>query len=66
MFAISEMIGYGVATVCQIVLEVCAAIVKHLWKDSVSCHFPKDVDSFKDCMVEMESQWAVSVLLWGH
>ena len=30
LFTISEMTGYGVATVCQIVLEVCAAIVKHL------------------------------------
>ena len=30
LFTISEMAGYGVATVCQIVLEVCAAIVKNL------------------------------------
>ena len=57
LFTISEMTGYGVATVCQIVFEVCAAIVKNLWNDSVSRHFPKDVNSLKNCMIEMESQW---------
>ena len=42
LFTISEMTGYGVATVCQIVIEVSSAIVKNLWTDSVACHFPKN------------------------
>ena len=57
LFTISKMTGYGVATVCQIVLEVCAAIVENLWNDSVSRHFPKNVNSLKNYIIEMESQW---------
>ena len=57
LFTISEMTGYGVATVCQIVIEVSSAIVKNLWTDSVACHFPKNEETLKNCMVEMDSQW---------
>ena len=44
-FTISEMTGYGFATVCQIVIEVSSAIVKNLWTDSVDCHFPKNEET---------------------
>ena len=57
LYTISELTGYGVSTVCEIVNEVSSAIVNNLWMDSVSSHFPKDTEPFKQCMEEVESEW---------
>ena len=48
LFTISEMTGYGVVTVCQILTEVSSAIVKNLWTDSVACHFTKNEETLKN------------------
>ena len=57
LYTISELTGCSVSTVCEIVNEVSSAIVNNLWMDSVSSHFPKDTEPFKQCMEEMESEW---------
>ena len=56
-YTISEMVGVGVATVCQIVIEVCDAIVKRMWKESVGAHFPKTEDMFREKIIDMDERW---------
>ena len=56
-YTISDMAGVGVATVCQIVIEVCNAIVKRMWKESVSAHFPKTEDMFREKIIDMDERW---------
>ena len=41
LYTILELCGCGVATVCNIKLQVSKAIVKNLWEDHVSVHFLK-------------------------
>ena len=52
-----------VATVCQVVIEVCNAIVKRMWKESVSAHFPKTEDMFRE-KIDMDERWQFSCS-WG-
>ena len=56
-FTIAEMTGIGEATVCVIVIEVCAAIVQVMWNSEVFSLFPNTEDEYKDSMVAMEEQW---------
>jgi hypothetical protein len=56
-YTIAEMTGYGVSTIRQVVIEVCEAIIERLWKESVSCHFPKTVEEFKEKMLDTEQLW---------
>ena len=44
---IREMVGLAESTVCQIVAEVCTAIIEELWSETVEIHFPKTNDEFK-------------------
>ena len=55
-YTISEMTGIGEATVIVIVNEVCEAIIKNLWKDSVEKLFPNTEKEFNDSLREMESE----------
>ena len=57
LYTISELTGFAVATVCQIVNEVSAAIVNNLWDETVSSLFPRTTQDFRICMEEMESEW---------
>ncbi|XP_065070679.1 uncharacterized protein LOC135695493 [Rhopilema esculentum] len=57
LYTISELTGFAVATVCQIVNEVSAAIVNNLWDETVTCLFPRTTQDFRNCMEEMESEW---------
>ena len=56
-YTISEMTGFGVATVCNITIEVSQVIVEKLWKEAVSNKFPSTLDDFKDCLLDMEEMW---------
>ena len=56
-YTIAEMSGYGVSTIRQVVINVCEVIIKRLWKNSVSCHFPKTEDEFKEKMLDTEQLW---------
>ncbi|XP_028418939.1 uncharacterized protein LOC114544521 [Dendronephthya gigantea] len=51
------MTGFGVTTVCNITIEVSQAIVKRLWKETVSDKFPSTLDQFKDSALDMEQLW---------
>ena len=42
------MVGLAESTVCQIVVEVCKAIVEELWSEAVDRHFPKSDEDFKE------------------
>ena len=60
----SEMTGFGLSTISTIVLEVCEAIVKHLWAGCVTHHFPKDEAEFKEKMLDFEELWQFPCC-WG-
>ena len=53
----AQLFGLGVATVHNIVKEVCEAIIRNLWKVSVQAHFPTTEQNFKEKMVDMEMLW---------
>ncbi len=57
LYTISELTGFAVATVCQIVNEVAAAIVNNLWDEIVTSLFPSTAQEFSMCMEKMESEW---------
>ena len=42
---------------CTVVLEVSKAIVNQLWEASVSKHFPKTEQEFKECMITFDEEW---------
>ena len=47
----------GEATVCVIVMEVCATIVQIMWDSEVYGLFPQTEEEFRDSMVAMEEHW---------
>ena len=57
LHAISELSGYGTSTVCSVVLEVSKTIVNQLWEASVSEHFSKTEEEFKECMITFDEEW---------
>ena len=60
-YTISELTGLGVSTVCDIVIEVCNAIVKNLWNSAVHSKFPVSEEQFKECMEAMDQEWQFPV-----
>ena len=52
------------ATVHQIVKEVCEAIIRNLWKVSVQVDFPTTEQNFIDKMVDMKTLWQFQCC-WG-
>ena len=56
-YTISEMTGFGVATVCNITIEVSQVIVETLWKEAVLNKFPSTLEHFKDSVLDMEEMW---------
>ena len=56
-YTISEMTGFGVATVCNITIEVSQAIVNNLWKQAVCSKFPSTLEHFKESSLDMEEMW---------
>ena len=54
---ISELFALGKSTVCNIVLEVSAAIVEMLWEDAVTKNFPTTEKEYKTCMIHFEQEW---------
>jgi len=51
------LFGRSVATVHNIVKEVCKTIIKKLWKVSVQEHFPTTIQNFNDKKIDMEMLW---------
>ena len=47
LYTIGEMVRLAESTVCQIVAEVCTAIIEELWSETVEIHSPKRNDEFK-------------------
>ena len=57
LYTISEMTGVGETTVCNIVIEVCEALVKEFWNEKVKSHFPKGHDDFRQSAEDFEVFW---------
>ena len=53
-FTIAEMSGAGVSIVAGITEDVCEAIINNLWNDSVVNHFPKNEQTFREKMLDIE------------
>ena len=64
LYTIAELFGQGVATVHCVIEDVCEAIVKNLWMESVQKHFPANEQEFTEAMVEMEALWQFPCC-WG-
>ena len=47
LYAIGDMVGRAESTACQIVTEVCTAIIEELCSELVGINFPKTNDEFK-------------------
>lgn len=56
-YTISEMTGFGVATVCNITIEVSEEIVRKMRKETVANKFPSTLDDFKEYVLDMEELW---------
>ena len=56
LYTISEMTGFAVATICEIVNEVSAAIVNSLWDETVTEILPRTAQDFRISIEEMESE----------
>ena len=65
LYTIAELFGLSVATVHHIVKEVCEAIIRYLWKESVQVYFPTTEQNFKEKMVDMEMLWQFVSFLVG-
>ena len=59
-----RIIWTRVATVHCVIEEVCEAIVKNLWMESVQKHFPANEQEFTEAMVEMAALWQFPCC-WG-
>ena len=44
------------STVCQIVVEVCKAIVEELWSEAADCHFLKSDEYFKENLLDINAE----------
>lgn len=66
LYAIAEMSGLGVSTVCSIVHEVCQVLVDHLWDESVLSHMPKTREDFKKKNSRYGEVLAISLLLGSN
>ena len=56
-YTIAEMVDKGRSTVSTIVDEVTEAIMKNLWQEHVSAHFPNNKQQFREKMLDMEERW---------
>ena len=54
---IAELTGLGISPVCNIVTEVCEAIVEVFWKDHADKHFLKNADDYKESLIMSDSLW---------
>ena len=55
LYTIAELFGLGLATVHQIVKEVCEATIRNLWEVSMQVDFPTTEQDFIDKMVDMKT-----------
>ena len=64
------MVGLAESTVCQIVVEVCTAIIEELWSETVDTYFPKTNDELKEKLLDMDAEWqfpyAFAAIDGGH
>ena len=58
------MVGLAESTVCQIVVEVCKAIVEELWSE-VDHRFPKSDEGFKEKLLDMDAEWQFPSAFYG-
>ena len=56
-FTIAEMSGVGVSTVAGITEDVCEAIINNHWNGSAVNHFPKNEQTFRETLLDMEEIW---------
>ena len=54
LYTIGEMVGLAESTACQIVVEVCTAIIEELWSETVGINFPKTNDEFNEKLLDMD------------
>ena len=51
------MVRIAESSVCQIVAEVCTAIIEEFWLETIEIHFPKTNDKFKEKLLDMDTEW---------
>ena len=57
MYTIAELTGVGEATVCNIVIEVCEALVSEFWLEKVKAYFPNNIDAYRQSAENFEVMW---------
>ena len=57
LYIIAELFGVVLATIHVIGKEVCKAIVKNLWRNAVTNHFPTSEDNFTEALVDTNQLW---------
>ena len=53
--AISELVGVGESTVCNVTEEVCKSLIKHLWYQHETELFPNSNEKVMKKIAEMDS-----------
>ena len=56
-YTIGEMTGYAESTISLIIKEVCQVIIHLFWEECVTKYFPKSTEEFRQCMIDMETEW---------
>ena len=56
-YTIGEMTGYAESTISLIIREVCQVIIHLFWEEYVMNYFPKNTEEFRQCMINMETEW---------
>ena len=56
-YTIGEMTGIAQSNVCRIVIEVSELIAEVLWEDYVNKYFPKTIEQYETCLMDMDEEW---------
>ena len=58
-YNIGEMASYAESTISLIIKEVCQVIIHIFFGKSVINYFPKNTEEFRQCIINMETEWAI-------
>lgn len=51
------MSGLGISAIKGIVVEVCEAIVRNLWQDTIPAHHPATEGHMTEEIIDVEGKW---------
>lgn len=63
-YTLAEMTGFGESTIRVVVLEVCNALIKRLWGESIAQYFPTTREQFEEKILDTEQLWQFPCC-WG-